>query len=332
MFLDSTRTITAILSAAVSTTAPAVLVDFADLATAALTPDLQSSALSNSSTTILAAPTISNIRQVKYINIFNTDTVDHTVTVTLEPGVSLVRRVLEPGETLSWSVETGWKLGSGVIVNSNGGGGNTKPSAADFTIISESTANGSISDVTGGVKLVHDLTASGSGVLAFVTAPGSGSYVADVEIWHPFTSLDNFYWGGLCCANSASGTKIGGTAVFFGGLNSSDRKLFSLVMSNSLTNPGANILTPIAGADVDNPIFSDSIRLFTRVVYDHPTLTVACYWSVDGILWVHQGSFLTSSAFGSALRADRVGIYMASDSSSGGVQPMFMPHFKVTAT
>lgn len=108
MFLTSANTLSAILAVAVNTTAPDVLVDFADLATNTYTPANQVATLSSSPTTILAAPASGAIRQVKYINIHNSDDIDHTFTVTLTPSVTLVSRTISPGRGLSWSVETGW--------------------------------------------------------------------------------------------------------------------------------------------------------------------------------------------------------------------------------
>lgn len=108
MFLTSANTLSATLAVAVNTTAPNVLVDFADLATSTYTPTNQVATLSNSPTTILAAPAGSTIRQVKYINIHNTDDIAHTVTVTQVTGTTLVNKLIPPGDLLTWSVETGW--------------------------------------------------------------------------------------------------------------------------------------------------------------------------------------------------------------------------------
>ena len=118
MFLTNSNTLEAVLTSAVITTGPDVMVSFADLDAAAYTPNVTLSTLSNSPVTILAAPAGSVVRQVKGINIHNSDSITHVVTVTQTTGAILVNFSLAAGQTLFWTYENGWKLLESV------GGGN----------------------------------------------------------------------------------------------------------------------------------------------------------------------------------------------------------------
>lgn len=69
--------------------------------------------LSNAETTIVDSPSESNQRQVKYINIFNNDTITHVLTIDYVNATSqytLVKTSISPGHSLIYSNEGLWKI------------------------------------------------------------------------------------------------------------------------------------------------------------------------------------------------------------------------------
>ncbi len=87
---------------------------YADNTTTAFTPGA-SSGLTTGATaaTIVSSPASSTQRQVKYISIFNNDTVAHLTTVRFDDGTNeriLVKILLQVGETLEYNQSQGWRV------------------------------------------------------------------------------------------------------------------------------------------------------------------------------------------------------------------------------
>src|SRR5690606_38749147 len=95
-----------------TTTEPTVVIDYVDITTSAFTPGASLTSLNGTTdVTIVAAPVASTTRQVKYINIFNADTVAHTITVQHDDNGTeriLWKGLISAGATLSWTPENGW--------------------------------------------------------------------------------------------------------------------------------------------------------------------------------------------------------------------------------
>ena len=110
----TTQTLEIDLAGAITTNNLPVSVEFTDITAAAFTPGHQD-AISNGTTavTILAAPGVSTYRAVKHINVYNDDTVAATVWIVFNNNATLRRLcavTLQPGQTLTWSAEQGWKV------------------------------------------------------------------------------------------------------------------------------------------------------------------------------------------------------------------------------
>lgn len=117
MFLVNTdETVEAIMADAVSATAPVWYVTYADHTTTTLTPGQENGVLNGTTEVeILSSPAASTQRQVKYINIYNADVVTHTISVNFEDGSTerlLVKAQVFSGEVMTWSAETGWRIGN----------------------------------------------------------------------------------------------------------------------------------------------------------------------------------------------------------------------------
>lgn len=87
---------------------------YADHTTTTLTP-AASNGLTNGTTpvTLVGSPAASTQRQVKFVSIFNNDTVVHLITVRFDDGTNeriLCRILLQVGETLQWTQEYGWRV------------------------------------------------------------------------------------------------------------------------------------------------------------------------------------------------------------------------------
>ena len=116
MILDTTtRSIELLLEGAVTTNEMQWIVGYADHTDETFVPGA-GSGVSNGATavTIIAAPAASTQRQIKYLNVFNDDTVAHTVTIRLNDNTSL-RTIIKtwsffPGYQLVYTDTTGWKV------------------------------------------------------------------------------------------------------------------------------------------------------------------------------------------------------------------------------
>lgn len=116
MILDATtRSIELLLEGAITTNELPWVVGYADHTDETFVPGA-GSGLSNGATavTIIAAPAASTQRQVKYLNVYNDDTVAHTITIRLNDNTNL-RTIIEtvsfsPGYQLVYTDTTGWKV------------------------------------------------------------------------------------------------------------------------------------------------------------------------------------------------------------------------------
>jgi hypothetical protein len=115
MILDATtKSLELILGGAVTTNQLPVCVEWTDVTASAFTPG-HSDTASNGGTavTICAAPGASTQRVVKHVNVYNKDTVAATVTVRYNNNATLRELIviaLQPGQSLTWSAEAGWRV------------------------------------------------------------------------------------------------------------------------------------------------------------------------------------------------------------------------------
>lgn len=129
---DTNDSLEAVMGAAATTTNPVVLVTYADITTTAFTPGQQNSALNGTTdVTIASSPAASTQRQIKTINIYNADSIAQTITVQFDDNATeriLFSASVPAGEVLTWSAETGWRLGNNPDASqSNGGGAGANP-------------------------------------------------------------------------------------------------------------------------------------------------------------------------------------------------------------
>jgi hypothetical protein len=119
VILDTTtRSIEALL-AATATTQPTFVVSLTDITTTSFTPGSSTGALnSTTAVTLVAAPAASTQRQVKFISIYNGDSVSHTLTIQYNDNgtiIPLLKTSIAVGAILYWTPETGWSGLSGSL-------------------------------------------------------------------------------------------------------------------------------------------------------------------------------------------------------------------------
>ncbi len=114
----TTDTLEAVMGAAVSTAAPVFMIAYADLnaTTWALTDSNRNVGVLNgtSNVVVLPAPSANTRRQVKFLNILNTDTIKHQISVIFNANTvfrTLKTISLDVGQSLTWTPENGWEEG-----------------------------------------------------------------------------------------------------------------------------------------------------------------------------------------------------------------------------
>lgn len=110
----TTHSLELVLGGAITTNQLPFSVEFTEVTASAFTPGHQDGQ-SNGTTevTILSAPGASTYRVVRHINVYNKDTVAATVTIRFNNNTTLrelVVATLQPGQTLTWSVDGGWQI------------------------------------------------------------------------------------------------------------------------------------------------------------------------------------------------------------------------------
>ena len=116
MYLSSTDKIQAVLAGAVTTNQVRCVASWQDITSAGMTlPQSSSQLLTNDTTAVdvVAAPSASTNRQVVHVTFYNADTVAATITIQKDVSATdyiIVKALLQAGDTLEWSRETGWKI------------------------------------------------------------------------------------------------------------------------------------------------------------------------------------------------------------------------------
>jgi hypothetical protein len=157
LVLDTTsKTITAVLSAAPATNQPNYVVAWADNNGTTFTEGASDGTLNGTSTvTMVASPAASTRRIIKSINIQNTDTAQITVTVGYYNGTNtrvIAKVILNVGDT--WTTDATFDSNGQIKTTSSGGGGSgTVTSVAALTLgttgtdLSSSVANSTTTPV-----------------------------------------------------------------------------------------------------------------------------------------------------------------------------------------
>lgn len=137
----TTQTIEIAKGAATTTTSPETYVTYVDITTTTFTPGIQRATLSagaGTDTVVVSAPGASTQRQVKYMTIFNRDTVTHTFTVQHDLSGTdfvLAQIVLLANEMAEFVYEKGWSVHDvNGFVKENIGVGVTAVAASGGTI------------------------------------------------------------------------------------------------------------------------------------------------------------------------------------------------------
>lgn len=137
------QSIAIVLGGAITTNQLAWTAAFVDHTATSFVPD-SSNGLTNGTTpvTMVAAPAASTSRQVKYLSVSNTDTVNATVTINFIDGANtrrLTTVVLAPGEGLEWTPDSGFQkpyqqqVVTGPVASVFGRTGTVVAQAGDYT-------------------------------------------------------------------------------------------------------------------------------------------------------------------------------------------------------
>lgn len=119
--LSANKSLIAYIDTSVDTVPPTFVTSYDDLGVTAVptfTPGSNDGVLDVTAVTIIEAPTGSLFRNIKYINIINSDTVEHTITVelmTFAATRTLIKVLLGAGEHLIFNDGSGWSA-----INPNG--------------------------------------------------------------------------------------------------------------------------------------------------------------------------------------------------------------------
>jgi hypothetical protein len=119
---NTTEKVEIVLAGAVATNQLEWTASYQDITSAGMTlPQSSSQGLTNSTTSVdmVAAPAASTNRQVVHITVYNDDTAAATVKIRKDVSGSeyiYVNQTLQPGDTLQWSREDGWRILSGTSI------------------------------------------------------------------------------------------------------------------------------------------------------------------------------------------------------------------------
>lgn len=183
------------LAGAVTTNQLPFVVSYVDITTTAYTP-AQNNGTTNNTTavTLVAAPAASTQRQVKFLSVFNADTVSATVTIQLNDNATtrtIFKVVLATGETLIYTTTSGFQvfdanghpkegglsLGAGLEFDTNSAvrmKENQRTRSITFVI------DGGGAVITTGVKGYLEIPFACTIIAATLLADQSGSIVVDI--------------------------------------------------------------------------------------------------------------------------------------------------------
>lgn len=175
----TTKSLEVVLGEVIATTNPVVLATYADITANTFLPGASDTAANGTvNVTVVTAPTAANTqRQVKYLNIYNADTIDHFVFVVLNDNGT--RRTLERVsvaslKTLTWTPEGGWSvLLSAPVAISEGGTGATTAAGArtNLGLGTIATQDANAVAITGGsITGITDLAVADGGTGASTAA------------------------------------------------------------------------------------------------------------------------------------------------------------------
>ena len=105
-----------VTDAAATTTEPVFTASYQDIVSTGMTipqSSTQGSTVGTTDTVLVAAPLASTNRQIVYISVFNSDSVARTIRIYKDVSgteYNLCLTLLQAGDTLEWSRETGWKI------------------------------------------------------------------------------------------------------------------------------------------------------------------------------------------------------------------------------
>jgi|GEM_PF-6492984 len=148
MILDTTsKVIEIILGEAKTTTDCDFNIDYADTVSGSTFVPGSSPGVTNGVTlvTALAAPAASAQRNVKFISVYNNDTVNHNVTVRSYDGANrriYVKAAITPGQVLSWMQGAGWSIVAAAPGQIIGTGTNDDAAAGNLGELSNNLATG----------------------------------------------------------------------------------------------------------------------------------------------------------------------------------------------
>ncbi len=155
MYLTPTDKIEVLLSGAVTTNQLPCVASWQDITSLGMTLPMSASQVVTNNTTVtdfIVAPSASTTRQVTEINIYNNDTVAATITVQKDVSGTnylLTKCLLQAGDTLYWSRESGWTI--------------LKVSSQESVIITSFIANGTWTKPAGLKRILGVCVGAGGG-------------------------------------------------------------------------------------------------------------------------------------------------------------------------
>lgn len=243
----TTQSIEIAKAASTTTTSPEVYVSYVDITTTTFTPGVQRSTLSGGAgadTTVVSAPAASTQRQVKYMTIFNRDTVTHTFTVQHDLSGTdffIAQIMLLANEMAEYVYEKGWTIhDTSGFIKENMGVGVTSIVASGGTISSGAASFANSNGVSFGIN-GQSLTA--------VAVPNMNS-----SLWA------NIYAHGTTM--STLGATVNGSMMVFP-LNPNGDLRFPGVMTVSSMYLGMSGSQTATSATSSNASFTYSFGLYT---------------------------------------------------------------------
>lgn len=114
IFDATTDTLVTSCNSAVATTSPQFYASFVDVTTTTFSPKMTTGLLNGTSeVTVISAPASSTVRQLKFLSVFNRDSVNISPTISFDDNATLRtvwKGVLAPNECLQYVDGTGWRI------------------------------------------------------------------------------------------------------------------------------------------------------------------------------------------------------------------------------
>lgn len=238
MLFSSSAKLQVVLGAAVTTNPVTVVASWADIAANAstLAPDSATTSVSTTSPVDVIGSPSAGQRQVKFVTIFNDDTVDHTVTVRLSDSTNL-RKLLSVDVEAGGRIEftpNGWRVfdATGAEVGSGGGGGGGSTAWGDLTgipanVTAVANGEGAVPPIGYGASLLETdeiVTIDGATYLKSNAYAETADY-PDAPVSLPTTFFTAKTYSGTNITSAVQAIEVSGGTLFLGVNSTADAYL-----------------------------------------------------------------------------------------------------------